>query len=312
MTFSSGATLLAGCKKWPDDQSPVEITTEAPVAITDIQEISFQESGSMIPLVSYTTMTRENEGTRVQLELQYQYEYEKMMDASLMDQVQKILETYDVGKWNEFRGNDSMVLDGSSFSFHVTFTDGTSISASGNNAFPKNQRKVFSELNSLIAPVVEQWYQEQYPKMIEDNRINGFSFYVCSKDQAQKFEWRSEKRNDDPQADYLYADIVNIDQFEPIGEVEYFFYGKVPKLPYEELQEIVERFHLAEWNGETYPASSEQEEKSFRLLIEYQSGESIMASGDSFPDGYEAAEDAIISLLWDYIQENREQFVAWE
>lgn len=98
MTFSSWATLLAGCKKWPGDQSPVEITTEAPVAITDIQEISFQESGSMIPLVSYTTMTRENEGIRVQLELQYQYEYEKMMDASLMDQVQKILETYDVGK----------------------------------------------------------------------------------------------------------------------------------------------------------------------------------------------------------------------
>lgn len=110
----------------------------------------------------------------------------------------------------------------------------------------------------------------------------------------------------------ICADIVNIDQFKPIGEVEYFFYGKVPKLPYEELQEIVERFHLAEWNGETYPASSEQEEKSFRLLIEYQSGESIMASGDSLPDGYEAAEDAIISLLWDHIQENREQFVAWE
>lgn len=148
--------------------------------------------------------------------------------------------------------------------------------------------------------------------MIEDNRINGFSFYVCSKDQAQKFEWRSEKRNDDPQADYLYADIVNIDQFKPIGEVEYFFYGKVPKLPYEELQEIVERFHLAEWNGETYSDSSEQEEKSVRLLIEYQSGESIMASGDSLPDGYEAAEDAIISLLWDYIQENREQFVVWK
>lgn len=94
--------------------------------------------------------------------------------------------------------------------------------------------------------------------------------------------------------------------------MEYFFYGKVPKLPYEELQEIVERFHLAEWNGETYPASSKQEEKSFRLLIEYQSGESIMASGDSLPDGYEAAEDAIISLLWDYIQENREQFVVWK
>ena len=62
MTFSSWATLLAGCKKWSGDQSPVEITTEAPVAIADIQEISFRESGSMIPLVSYVTMTRENEG----------------------------------------------------------------------------------------------------------------------------------------------------------------------------------------------------------------------------------------------------------
>ena len=37
-----------------------------------------------------------------------------------------------------------------------------------------------------------------------------------------------------------------------------------------------------------------------------------MASGNSLPDGYEAAEDAIILLLWDYIQENREQFVDWE
>ena len=49
------------------------------------------------------------------------------MDASLMDQVREILEKYEVGNWNGFRGRDSLVLDGSSFSFHVSFTDGTSI-----------------------------------------------------------------------------------------------------------------------------------------------------------------------------------------
>ena len=61
-----------------------------------------------------------------------------------------------------------MVLDGSSFSFHVSFTDGTSISASGTNTFPKNQKKVFSELSTLIDPAVEQWYQEQHPNTVKE------------------------------------------------------------------------------------------------------------------------------------------------
>lgn len=50
------------------------------------------------------------------------------------------------------------------------------------NAFPRNQRKVFSELSTLIDPVVKQWYQEQHPKTVEDHRINGFAFYVYPKD----------------------------------------------------------------------------------------------------------------------------------
>lgn len=106
-------------------------------------------------------------------------------------------------------------------------------------------------------------------------------------------------------------DILNIDQFETIGETEYFFYGKVPGLPYEELQEIVECFHLEEWNGEIYPASSEQRERRFQLFLGYQSGESIEASGACTPDQYEEVEDAIISLLWNYVIENQEQFVNW-
>ena len=88
MAFSSWAALLAGCEKWPGNgnqkklqDNPVEITTGTPVAITDIQEISFRESGSIVPLVSNATLTREETGTRVRLELQYQDEYELMMDA---------------------------------------------------------------------------------------------------------------------------------------------------------------------------------------------------------------------------------------
>ncbi|MFR8392969.1 MAG: hypothetical protein ACLVBJ_08975 [Pilosibacter sp.] len=79
--------------------------------------------------------------------------------------------------------------------------------------------------------------------------------------------------------DYLYADIVNIDQFEPIGEVEYFFYGKVLKLPYEELQEIVEVPPGGmEWGNLSCFIRTRRE--SFRCSLNT-SHESIMASGDS-------------------------------
>ena len=61
-----------------------------------------------------------------------------------------------------------MVLDGSWFSFHVEFTDGTSLSASGNNVFPENQKNVFSELNDLINPVVDAWYRENRPDEVDD------------------------------------------------------------------------------------------------------------------------------------------------
>ena len=50
MAYLSWAELLAGCEKWPghgtpkeSQDNPVEITTGTPVAITDIQEISFWE-----------------------------------------------------------------------------------------------------------------------------------------------------------------------------------------------------------------------------------------------------------------------------
>lgn len=120
----------------------MEITTGTPDGrITEIQEIAFQESGSAVPLVSNAILTQEGTGTRVQLELQYQDEYEQMMDASLMDQVREILEKYEVGNWNGFRGRDSLVLDGSSFSFHVSFTDGTSISASGTECISKESER---------------------------------------------------------------------------------------------------------------------------------------------------------------------------
>ncbi len=91
-----------------------------------------------------------------------------MLDSCVMDQAQEILQKYDVGFWNEFRGGNKIVLDGSWFSFHVELTDGISLSAFGNNVFPENQKNVFSELNDLIKLIVDAWYSENRPDEVED------------------------------------------------------------------------------------------------------------------------------------------------
>ena len=173
--FMTWATILAGCDKWPgnkdkihDSEDTIVITRGTPVEITEVQEISYSEHYSYVALVTNATLCRTKEGTLVKLELEYQEEYEMLLDSGVMDQAQEILEKYDVGSWNEFHGDDKMVLDGSWFSFHVEFTDGTSLSASGNNVFPENQKNVFSELNDLINPVVDAWYRENRPDEVDD------------------------------------------------------------------------------------------------------------------------------------------------
>lgn len=134
----------------------------APAAeISEIERIAFSECASSIPEISGAVLSREEEGTRVWLEFAYEDEYEQIEDAALMDQAKEILERYEVGKWNGFDKTNSRVQDGSSFSLSVTFTNGEELKASGQNSFPPNYSSVFRELNALIQPTAECWYQKQ-------------------------------------------------------------------------------------------------------------------------------------------------------
>lgn len=51
-----------------------------------------------------------------------------------------------VTDWDGFQGSNSHVLDGKMFSFEATLADGTTVSASGSNAFPKGFREFWRSL----------------------------------------------------------------------------------------------------------------------------------------------------------------------
>lgn len=74
-------------------------------------------------------------------------EVEIMQDT--LDQIENILNKYDVVNWNGFHENDKGVLDGDSFSF-ILKTKDNQINASGYMSWPTNYRNVRDEIDVIF------------------------------------------------------------------------------------------------------------------------------------------------------------------
>lgn len=62
--------------------------------------------------------------------------YPVAVDQAWVDTLTGFIRQYDMMAWDGFRGSDSMLLDGTHFSMHFSFQDGTAVNASGYGRFP--------------------------------------------------------------------------------------------------------------------------------------------------------------------------------
>ena len=76
------------------------------------------------------------------------------VDNEIVLEIEKVLNKYNVSKWDGFDGNDQNVLDGDSFGFFVTMKNGDTIEASGYMSWPKNYGEVKSELEYTFGKVI--------------------------------------------------------------------------------------------------------------------------------------------------------------
>lgn len=74
----------------------------------------------------------------------------RRVPIDILYQAQALMEQYEVYQWDGFNESDSMILDGESFTFSAAFSDGSSLSAYGNNRFPANYFDFRSELTELL------------------------------------------------------------------------------------------------------------------------------------------------------------------
>ena len=80
---------------------------------------------------------------------------EAVLDAAQLAELEALLDKNGVRSWDGFKGRPRMdVLDGEGFSLSVTFRDGRSISASGENKFPAGYRDFRSSLRTFADAVL--------------------------------------------------------------------------------------------------------------------------------------------------------------
>lgn len=137
------------------------------VPITEVQKISFSQQGMARAAITNRIIHRTDQGAEIVLELWDGEEPDSVYptDASVLQEARELLETYDVGSWNGFKGSNRAVLGMVKASVStLNFTDGSTISAYGTNSIPnRHYREVYSALWDLTAPAQEA-YELEHPE----------------------------------------------------------------------------------------------------------------------------------------------------
>ncbi len=76
--------------------------------------------------------------------------FEGEINKKYINEIIKVLNKYEVNKWDGFNKVAEKILDGESFSFSLSTEDGLNINASGYMKWPKNYSKVKTELDKII------------------------------------------------------------------------------------------------------------------------------------------------------------------
>ena len=78
------------------------------------------------------------------------------MDEETVQMLMEVIEAYNVSSWDGFDETNENVLDGEGFSLESGFTDGTSVKALGDNAFPDQYADAMGEMWDILSHITEE------------------------------------------------------------------------------------------------------------------------------------------------------------
>ncbi len=152
------ALLLFACSpaKKPEPSSSQEPPETAGEPL-DITVFSFSHSASYTEGCYFLEIKREESGNHIYAEELFSRNRiaDTVIEEDVLAQLGEVAGKYHVDRWNGFHETDPLVQDGSGFSLEITLADGSTISARGNNSFPKH----YSKIEDIVWPLYQDWIE---------------------------------------------------------------------------------------------------------------------------------------------------------
>ena len=131
--------LLSGCRYLPGNGKAPQPSSSPPIPSSPLITLSFSESASYFKRVQgYEFRAEDGKYTAYFYMANEDEPYPVPVDQAWVDTLTGFIRQYDMMAWDGFRGSDSMLLDGTHFSMHFGFQDGTAVHASGYGRFPSD------------------------------------------------------------------------------------------------------------------------------------------------------------------------------
>ncbi len=131
----------------------VSVDKELHVTLTPVRALSsfFLHRNGEIRYDSYWIMM-DSDGYHVSINEERVLPVKTDTVSALMD----VIDTYDLTSWDGFDESNRFVLDGEGFSLNFRLTDGTSVHARGDNAFPEHYFEAMGEIWDILNRITEQ------------------------------------------------------------------------------------------------------------------------------------------------------------
>lgn len=223
------------------------------------------------------------------------------VDEGALEEFEKLVNEYQLWKWDGFNEYAKDILDGAGFSMSFETEDGKRISAHGSNSFPKNYSQVGPRISSAFNKVVVE-SGKVYPRTVVREGLT--EVYVnYSKSSENKLFSVNVQQN----ASSLGLSITVYGYEDKLGHKTYTYRGACGSFPFEEVQEVVKKYDLLSLNGWNV-SDYEPNKDYFCINLGYESGEYITMEGDTPPRDYEAVKEELIDILSTFINENEPNF----
>ena len=258
-------------------------------SIKDIKSIEFRyTNGYMINSDTYYKLECNNNCMLQIKRYGSSNEEEYNVDKCILNDIEKILNKYNVSSWDGFNKSDKNVLDGDSFSLSIETKDEKWIDASGYMKWPKNYSEVKGVFDSMIGSLSKV-------KEFDANDFKSMSFsYSNGGDIANSQEIYEINKKDDK---YIATIKEKYKTEDEEIEVEVDIHTIYKAL------NIIDTYNVSTWDGFSEHDSNVLDGESFYFSL-YVGDDKLTASGYmSWPKNYSKVKEEFTDLFHSLYEE---------